>query len=274
MSQTFVLAMGLGLLTAVANLVGSLAAVFPRQPSRRFLLVALGFSGAFILSAVVLEIVPESLEATPMAPLFLLLGYLLTYLIEQWASVHVHRLPEPHDAQPSTGVAATSALPAALFPGATVVAALLAFNLHDFIDGLAIGSAFLTGETLGALVFLAVLLHEVPAGFAIAALMRAAGRSRRAGVLAGMSLGLITLLGIVLPFGIGAVVDASVAVLVALAGGSFLYLGASILIPTAEGAFNDAPQSFGRRVLNTAPVLMGILVFFVSDQLLSLFLSE
>ena len=57
----------------------------------------------------------------------------------------------------------------------------------------------LTSNTLGVVVFLAVLLHEAPAGFSIAAIILGAGKSRRIAVLAGGSIGVSTLIGIMVP---------------------------------------------------------------------------
>ena len=113
-------------------------------------------------------------------------------------------------------------------------ASFVAFNVHDLMDGIAIGAAILTDPALGIVVFLAVLLHELPAGFAVGTIIRNYGGSRTQAMLAGLSIGLVTLVGILIPFAIGEVNESAASMLLGVAGGTFIYIGASILIPTAE----------------------------------------
>ena len=210
----------MGVLTAVGNVLGSYLAIVPYRPSRKFTAAALGFSGGFVLAAALLEMVPESLERGPFMPLFIAVGYLMVFLMEQFFNVHLHYVPEESDRS--------------LIPSATGIASLAAFNTHDFVDGLAIGASMVADTSLGIVVSLAVLFHEVPAGFVIATIMRGAGWSRGAAVMAGASLGLITLVGIVLPFWAGKVSSFWSDSLLALAAGSFIYLGATLLVPLSE----------------------------------------
>lgn len=244
------IALGLGLLTAVANVLGSYLAVLRHEPSQRFTAGTLGFSGGFVLAAALLEMVPASLERGPWMPASIAAGYLLIFLLEQFLNVHLHRLPDGSDP--------------ANIPLATGIASLIAFNTHDFIDGLAIGAAMVTDIGLGIMVFLAVLFHEVPVGFVIAAIMRGAGWSRRAALMAGVSLGLITLVGIVLPFWLGSISTVFSDVLLALATGTFVYLGATLLVPLSEA---------GKSRWITLLVVLGFAVFALSNWFVRLFLG-
>jgi zinc transporter ZupT len=257
-----VFALLLGLLTTGANILGSYLAALQRRPSRSLMANSIAFGGGFILAAALLEMVPESLERGAFTPAFVALGYLLVYLTEHLLHVHLHQIPPDSADPPSAGAAHT--VSAALVPAGVGLAALVAFNIHDFIDGLAIGSGMMASPALGVLVFLAVLLHEVPAGFVIGAIMRGAGQSRLSAVLAGVSIGVVTLLGIAIPFLVGGVSPVMTGVFLALAAGTFVYLGASILIPVAEtGGYRG---SF-------LYVALGFLAFYGSSELVGLFLG-
>jgi zinc transporter ZupT len=140
---------------------------------------------------------------------------------------------------------------------------LIAFNAHDFIDGVAMGAGMVADMRLGIVIFLAVLFHELPAGFVIAAIMRAAGWSRRAAVLAGVSLGLITLVGIALPFQLGQINPFAADALLALASGTFIYLGATLLVPLSEA---------GKSRLIPFLVVLGFIVFVISNSLVDRFM--
>ncbi|MBI4528279.1 MAG: ZIP family metal transporter [Deltaproteobacteria bacterium] len=246
----FQIALIMGLVTAFGNILGSVLAVLRYRPSHSFTAAALGFSGGFVLAAALLEMVPESMGRGASMPAFVALGYLLVFLLEQSFNVHLHRLPDEHNTS--------------LIHAATGLASLIAFNTHDFIDGLAIGSAMVTETRLGVVVSLAVLFHEIPAGFVIAAIMREAGWSCSAAILAGVSLGLITILGIALPFWAGEISPFLTDALLAVAAGTFIYLGATLLVPLSEA---------GKSRWITLLVLLGFAVFFLTSWFVKLFLT-
>ena len=266
-------ALGLGCVTAVANLLGSFLAIQRREPSHRFTAGALGFSGGFVLAAALLEMVPESLERGPSMPLFVAAGYLLIFLVEQALNVHLHQLPEENHPsthsgpRPSTGSGPRPSTGSGPCPSSislsTGMASLVAFNVHDFIDGMAMGAGMIADTHLGIVVFLAVLFHEVPAGFVIAAIVRSAGWSRSAALMAGLSLGIITLVGIVLPFWLGQISLLLTDALLALAAATFIYLGATLLVPLSEA---------GKSRWITLLVALGFVAFLIGNWFVGLFL--
>ena len=266
-----IVALLLGVLTTLANIAGSALAVVQRQPSRKFMASAIGFSGGFMLAAAFLEMGPEAIKLGTHSPAFIALGFLLLYLTEHLFDVHIHHIPdEPSDTQHSNPHASSSSASVSS-PTSTMllapagIMAFVGFNLHDFIDGLAIGAAMITSQAVGILVFFAVLLHEVPAGFAVAAILRSAGKSRKVALLSGVSIGVVTLVGIAIPFMVGGINDEITGVFLALATGSFIYLGASILIPAAEtGGYR---WSF-------LYVAVGFLFFFGSSELVGHFIPD
>ena len=237
------LALIFGLITALANLLGSALAIFRKSGNAVATSNYIGFGGGFLLAAALFEILPESLEGGSTMPLYVIFGYVAVYLSEQVFASHAHEAPHSGLLPPPASVerAGEHTLVQEFRHPATVIslhaglAALVGFTIHDFIDGLAIGSGMLTSENLGLLIFLAVLLHEVPAGFSISAIMLGAGRSRRASFLAGASIGFATLVGIMVPFLIGNVREEMAHIFLALSAGSFIYIAATDLIPASGG---------------------------------------
>ena len=227
-----------GVLTAIANLLGSSLSAAKAQPSPAMMASALAFSGGFLLAAALLEIVPEAIEGSSLGPLMVGLGFLLIYLTEHLGNVHMHQLPVNFgEAGHAHGEGAGTPSGGAPHPDAAkhrAIASFVAFNVHDLMDGVAIGAAILTDPALGIVVFLAVLLHELPAGFAVGTIIRNYGGSRVQAMLAGLSIGIVTIVGILIPFVIGGVNPSIASMLLGVAGGTFIYIGASILIPTAE----------------------------------------
>jgi zinc and cadmium transporter len=103
--------------------------------------------------------------------------------------------------------------------------------LHNIGDGATIAAAFLSSTRLGAVTTVAVLAHELPQEVGDYVLLRAAG-IRRAPAL--LRLGAVQLTAAI---GAGAVAFASSlfarasGIVLAVAGGTFLHIGATDLLP-------------------------------------------
>jgi ZIP family zinc transporter/zinc and cadmium transporter len=110
------------------------------------------------------------------------------------------------------------------------VSALVGLLMHTFVDGVAVASSLRVSQGLGALVFVAVLLHKLPEGLAISSLFLAAGARRRTAILAAGALGASTIVGVLLT-------DASSFLRtygLAISAGVTLYVGASNLVPELQ----------------------------------------
>ena len=105
--------------------------------------------------------------------------------------------------------------------------------------------------SLGAVLFLAVLLHKLPEGFTIASIVLASGRSRAAAVGAGLALGACTVVGAVVTT---LLAEAHLAIALALSAGVTVYVAASDLIPEVnrEGSAALAWTVFAGLVLFAA----------------------
>jgi ZIP family zinc transporter len=111
---------------------------------------------------------------------------------------------------------------------------LAAMTLHNFPEGLAVGTGYSADSRLGLLSAVAIALHNIPEGVAIAGPFRACGMPRRQYVLwaagSGMAEPIAALLGAlavsffrpVLPFSL------------AFAGGAMLYVVSDELIPESH----------------------------------------
>lgn len=102
-----------------------------------------------------------------------------------------------------------------------------AASLHSFLDGLGIAASRQEpAEALAAVVVLGVALHKIPEGIALGVMFRAALRSRVAALAWCVAIESATLAGALLEAAItGRLGVEWVSYALALAGGSFLYLG-------------------------------------------------
>src|SRR5215475_6630432 len=157
MSNSTPVIVAYGLAAAFANLLGGMLVSSRRlgQSALRYL-IALG--AGFMLAAVFIKIVPETVHQwsgevlLPM--LWLLTGYLLIQFVEHTIAPHFHFGAETHEE--------------AMLKHHAAIAGVSALMVHTFFDGVSIAVASVVNSQLGALVFVAILLHKLPEGFTVA----------------------------------------------------------------------------------------------------------
>lgn len=229
-------------IAALAVFGGGVLATLPGRLSRSRLSHLIAFGAGYMLSAAIVGLLPESLELTRNAPLWVLGGYVLAHLFEHTFTTHFHFGEETHaEHVVDPGVGTT---------------ALIGLALHAFFDGVAISSGFLVTPTLGILIALAVILHKVPEGVTISSLMVASGRTRKSARQAAGLLAVATLLGAACMSGLGGGMKG---VGLALSCGVALYVAATDLMPE----FNQAGE---RRYSLSA--LLGLVLYFLVHLLL------
>jgi ZIP family zinc transporter len=212
----------------------------------------LGFSSGAILGIVFFDILPEVADrageqrvdlATVL--LFTAAGFFAFFALERVTKLHSAREHEHREGQKHGGELGT------------VSAAGL--SLHSFLDGVAIAVAFQGGTALGVLVSLAVLTHDFSDGLNTVTVVLAHGSpvhwAQRWLLVDASAPVLGALVGVLTPLP-----QTILLFLLASFAGSFLYIGASDLLPEARE--HDSPW-----VLVTA--LGGISVLYVVTHIIS-----
>jgi len=169
------------LIAAGAVMLGGLVIVLPTRFGERRLHHLIAFGAGFMLAAAFVSMMPESLELSELAPLWILTGYVLAHLFEHAFTPHFHFGEETHTEH-------------AVAPGVST-SALVGLSLHAFFDGVAISVGFLITPGLGVFIALAVILHKIPEGVTIASVMLAAGAGKRRAIWASAVLAIATLAG-------------------------------------------------------------------------------
>jgi ZIP family zinc transporter/zinc and cadmium transporter len=201
------------LVAALGNLAGAWAVV---RHARRGLHIIEGFlalGAGFMIAVALVDMVPEAFARDPLAPGFILVGYLAVHLAQHVAVPHFHFGEETHHLSAGAGISA-----------------LLGLLLHTFFDGVAIASGFLVSPGLGMLLFIAVFLHKLPEGVAMASVILSTGQSAQRALAAAGALGAATVLGVL-------VTDVALPLRthgLAIAAGVTLYVAASNLVPEIQ----------------------------------------
>jgi zinc and cadmium transporter len=204
-------ALALAVVAAAANVMGAAAVTWRREWSARALETMIALAAGFMIAASITDIFPEAIaRGGSAAALVALLGYALVHLTQHTLASHFHFGEETHEVS-----------------NVVSVSALVGLLLHTFVDGVAVASGLDVGGAVGALVFIAVILHKVPEGLAISSLFLAAGQGRVRALLAAGALGVATIAGVALTSEVAALRDHGMA----LAAGVTLYVGMSNLVP-------------------------------------------
>jgi zinc transporter ZupT len=113
--------------------------------------------------------------------------------------------------------------------------ALVGILVPSFFDGVAVAAGFGAHEATGRVVAAAVFSHELPEGAFTVAILLHTGMARRRAIGWGVVHGLLTPIGalVAIPFA-EQVGGATLAALLGLSTGSFLYVASANLIPEAH----------------------------------------
>jgi zinc and cadmium transporter len=131
-------------------------------------------------------------------------------------------------------------------------------TLHNFIDGIVMGAAFLASPATGMITSLAVMMHEIPHEMADFGVMLSLGWSKWKTIFANLLSAMASLIGAIGVYLIGDQIQQYLPVLLSFAGGMFIYLACSDLIPELHHAHDKAPVKNG--VLQMIVFVLGIVM--------------
>jgi len=235
--------LALGATAAAANVLGGLVVVSRKHWNEIFLKYFIAVGAGFMLAAVFLRMIPESMRLSEKAPFLILAGYFLVHFFAHTVAPHFHFGEEVHQDE--------------MINPAVGFSALVGLSTHTFFDGVTIASGFLVSVPLGLLLFFAVLLHKIPEGFTVASIALASGRGKDGAVFASFVLAAATLAGVLgMNYFAGAVHYG-----LPLSAGVTLYVAASDLMP-------EVNESRGIRM--ALVVFLGVAFFYSTELLLEL----
>lgn len=196
---------------ALANVLGAALVTGRRVWTARDLDMMIAFSGGFMISVAVVDMIPEAIASRgTTAGWMVLAGYLAVHLTQHTLIPHFHFGEETHHVTRAVGISA-----------------LVGLMLHMLMDGVAIASGFAAGTVVGTLVVAAIIMHKLPEGSTVSSLFIAAGFGRRKALGAAAVLGLATVVGALLTQVIAPLSEYGLA----LSGGVTVYVAASNLVP-------------------------------------------
>ena len=203
-----------GVLMSVIALVGSVTLLLSEATLNRVIMPLVAFAAGSLLGGAFFHMLPAALDQSPDSSsvfLWALIGFALFFALEQFLHWHHCHRASSDCRKPLTYLI------------------LLGDGLHNFLGGLGVAGVFLIDPRLGLAAWLAAAAHEVPQELGDFGVLIHGGWKKEKALLLNLISGLTFLLGGMVAYAASARIE--VGFLVPFAAGSFLYIGASDLVP-------------------------------------------
>ncbi len=234
-------------LVSLVALVGAVLLIFFKQKIQSLLPSFVGFAAGVLLTSSFIDIIPEALEAgnyEEYVYLSIFGGIVLFFLLERFMiwSHHHHDHKNIHSTTPLI---------------------LIGDSIHNAIDGVAIAASFLANPILGWQTTLAVMAHEAPHEISDLALLIGNKLPPKKALGFNFISGLTAIIGGIAGYYFLDISEAFIPILLGFAGGMFIYIACTDLIPEMHEDFAK-----NKRWSQTIPFVLGIAIAFISRMLL------
>ncbi len=206
------------IVVSLVSLIGVLAISVREDLIKKYISLFVSLAVGGLLGDAFIHLIPEGLAEIKNPTTFsilIILGILLFFIIEKY--LHWHHHGEAED------------LNHAIHPLGKMI--LFSDGVHNFIDGLVIGSSYLVSTELGLATTIAVILHEIPQEIGDFGVLLHSGFSKAQALWFNFLSALSAVLGVIVVLIIGEWSNVVSTWLIPFAAGGFIYIALSDLIP-------------------------------------------
>lgn len=194
--------------------MGGVGVLISQKRYRSLIVYLVSFSAGSLLAGALVHLIPEAIENLGnnlSVSLLVLLGIFVFYVLEQFIHWHhCHRLANDH-----------------VHPVSYLV--IIADMIHNFLDGLAVASAFVLNTQLGIATLIAVIAHEIPQELGDFGILIYSGWTVRRALVFNLLSSLTFFIAALLVIFVAE--NVNVLYLIPVTAGSFIYIAAVDLLP-------------------------------------------
>lgn len=228
--------------------LGGLLGIFIKKNSNKFLSFILSLASGLMMAVVCFDLIPEALNISG------IINVMLGILIGIIAMIFCDVLVEKNFNQKT---AEKNSKSNSLLKTGMIVSIGLA--IHNFPEGLAIGSGFEASIKLGLSLAIAICLHDIPEGISMAVPMKNGGMKKSKVILYVILSGITTGIGAFFGAIVGSISEQVIAICLSFAAGAMLYIVSGELIPESNKLYNGRMSAIGN--------MLGFIVGFITMQL-------
>jgi zinc and cadmium transporter len=238
------------IIVSLISLIGVFTLLLSSSLLKKILLYLVSFSAGGLFGDAFIHLIPEAIEESgpeTSVSVLIIIGIITSLAVErflQWRHCHVPTSDE--------------------HPHSFAYMNLYGDAVHNFIDGLIIGSSYLANVPLGISTTLAVVSHEIPQELGDFSVLIHGGFKKNKALTFNFLTALTAIVGVVVSLSMGSAIEGFVPLMIPFAAGNFIYIAGSDLIPELR---KDEPEP------KKALVQMVTLVFGVMIMLLFILLE-
>ncbi len=221
MDSALLFALGSVVLVSLVSLVGIFTLSLNQKRLKQSLVFLVAFAAGALLGDALIHLLPEAVEElgfTLDVSLAVIAGVIVMFIVEK--IIHWRHCHYPEENVPGH----THAHPFAIVN-------LVGDSVHNFLDGIIIGAAFIISVPVGLATTLAVIFHEIPQEIGDYAVLIHGGFEHKQALALNLITALTSVLGVALVFALGEMFQGISLWLVPFAAGNFIYIAGSDLIP-------------------------------------------
>lgn len=204
----------------VGTFIGGLFSVMIHKPDDRTVAWMLSFAAGIMLSIISFDLMPEAygIGGFFIVTLGLAMGLLIVFAAEKMI--------------PSQKLSRYKGKKLSYIKMSLII--MISMSLHNFPEGIAVGSSAVYSENLGLKIGILIAAHDIPEGMSVGVPLVMAGASPLSVILLTMLTGLPTAFGAVFGAVLGGISKYFIAFCLSSAASSMLYVSSSELIPEAN----------------------------------------
>ena len=192
--------------------IGGSIGVVTKKHSKKFLSFVLAFASGLMMAIICFDLIPEALEISN------LISTIFGILLGIAMMICCDKLVEKKFKIQETNISKNNSL---LKTGIIVSIGLV---IHNFPEGLAIGSGFGASIKLGLSLAIAICLHDIPEGISMAVPMKNGGMKKSKVIFLVIMSGITTGIGAFVGAIIGGISEEIIAICLSFAAGAMLYI--------------------------------------------------
>lgn len=216
--------------------IGGIIGVVIKKNSNKFLSFILSFASGLMMAIICFDLIPEALGISSLT------NIIIGIVIGIGAMIFCDLLVQKKFQNHQNFVTNENSL---LKTGIIVSIGLA---IHNFPEGLAIGSGFEASLKLGLSLALAICLHDVPEGISMAIPMKNGGMKISKVIFYVVLSGITTGIGAFFGAIVGSISEVVIAICLSFAAGAMLYIVSGELIPESNHLYHGRMTAIGNMI--------------------------
>lgn len=243
--MNFVWAVSASIMVSLLSFVGVVSLLLKDKLLEKVLLLLISFSAGALIGGAFLHLIPEAVEkgGNGGVYLYVILGFIFFFILERYLHWrHCHK-----------GICDIHAF---------TYLNLVGDGVHNFIDGLIIGSAFVVNVHFGVTTSFAIIMHEIPQEIGDFGVLVYGGLNRNKALFYNFLSAVTAIAGTVIGYALANSSDGFLKLLMPVAAGGFIYIASCDLIPELH-----KQSDIAKATLSMAVFVLGVVFMYAAAVL-------